>query len=304
MADTPLRFCRPRQRRTKGFSLREFQDPNKSRKAARPFPLDFDGPAHKKLRIEDAEKSPRFISPDTDPTTLCPYCDRPLPPTPTPTLQRLLDVTFLNSYSDVRPANPLGRKASIMAFATLCQRHQFESETLPMAAENGWPLSIDWDALGDRVCGMKINLEDIIADAERSDRGPRMQCIFWRELLEELKSSGSRRVSGVSGQFATFNKTQPGYYGELGSAIIHRVLYSLFASETSPDLVQPLTVREFIGRILVPEVGMRLIMQDKSLDMESAVRVMRESASYGVSMFPAEDSDAEDDRGGSSVSRG
>ncbi|KAF8208628.1 RTC4-like domain-containing protein, partial [Mycena galopus ATCC 62051] len=200
-----------------------------------------------------------------------------------------------------------------MAFATLCQRHQFESETLPMAAENGWPLSIDWDALGDRVCGMKINLEDIIADAgvplvcnsqdeensetleqERSDRGPRMQCIFWRELLEELKSSGSRRVSGVSGQFATFNKTQPGYYGELGSAIIHRVLYSLFASETSPDLVQPLTVREFIGRILVPEVGMRLIMQDKSLDMESAVRVMRESASYGVSMFPAEDSDAED----------
>jgi hypothetical protein len=81
----------------------------------------------------------------------------------------------------------------------------------------------------------------------------------------------------------------------LGSTIIHRTLYTLFASETSPDLVQPLTVLEFIGRILVPEVGVRLIMQDMSLDMESAVRVMRESTKYGVSMFPADDSDGEDE---------
>jgi hypothetical protein len=98
-----------------------------------------------------------------------------------------------------------------------------------MAVENGWPMSINWDDVKDRVFGMKIDLEDIIADTgvaivynsqheensdtreeEKSDCGPRMRCIFWKELLEELKSSGSRRVSGASGQFASFNKTQPG----------------------------------------------------------------------------------------------
>lgn len=82
-------------------------------------------------------------------------------------------------------------------------------------------------------------------------------------------------------------------YGELGSVIIHRTLYTLFGSETSPNLVQPLTVREFIGRVLVPEVGMRLIMEDLALDMERAAEVLRASATYGVSMFP-DDGDAEE----------
>ena len=43
-------------------------------------------------------------------------------------------------------------------------------------------------------------------------------------------------------------------------------------------------------RILVPEVGVRLIMEDRKLKgedaMETAVCILRESASYGVAMFP------------------
>ncbi|KAJ6581011.1 RTC4-like domain-containing protein [Mycena capillaripes] len=258
------------------------------------------------------DASIRFISPDRDPETLCPYCDLPLPATPTPTLRRLLTATFLKSWSDARPTNPLGRKAPMMAFAATCQRHIFESETLPLAIANGWPTSIDWDALEDRVVAMKSNLEEIIGDpgiqivydsqekppqeapVEEFDQGSRMQCIFWRELFAELKRSGSRRVSGATGQFATFNKMQPGYYGELGSVIIHKTLYRLFADHTNPDLVHPLTVREFISRVLVPEVGMRLIMEDMSLETNMAVEVLRASASYGVSMFPDE-GDTEDE---------
>jgi hypothetical protein len=33
-----------------------------------------------------------------------------------------------------------------------------------MAVKNGWPMSINWDDVKDRVFGMKIDLEDIIAD--------------------------------------------------------------------------------------------------------------------------------------------
>ena len=139
-----------------------------------------------------------------------------------------MTTAFLKSQSDARPTNPLGRKAPMMAFAATCQRHMFESETLPLAIANEWPSSIDWDALEDRVVAMKGHLEGIIGDLgvqivydsqdkppqetsiEEFNKGPRMQCIFWRELFEELKKSGSRQVSGTTGQFATFKKMQPG----------------------------------------------------------------------------------------------
>jgi hypothetical protein len=64
-----------------------------------------------------------------------------------------------------------------------------------------------------------------------------------------------------------------------------------------PDLVDPLTPNEFIQRILVPEVGMRLVMEDMDLnpdnksDKKRAVTVLRESASYGVAMFPEDGGD-------------
>ncbi|KAJ6631515.1 RTC4-like domain-containing protein [Mycena sp. CBHHK59/15] len=261
-----------------------------------------------------------FISPDTDPNTLCPYCDTPLPAMPTPLLKRLLDQTFKKSYRDVRPTNPLGRKAPINVFVTVCQRHRFESETLPEAEARGWPKQIDWTGLKGRVRAMKRDLALIIDDPgdpivyyrgeeqesrtkklkekeetpeEERRKSPRMRCIFWQEMVKEVKTQGSKGVKGVRGQFANFEKTQPGYYGELGSVIIHQTLYDMFPlAAINPDLVSPLTPNEFIQRILVPEVGMRLVMQDLLLevdelsDKKQAVAVLRESASYGVAMFP------------------
>ena len=54
--------------------------------------------------------------------------------------------------------------------------------------------------------------------------------------------------------------------------------------------ILPLTSNEFILRILVPEVALRLIMEDRELDgddgMHQALIVLRESSTYGVAMFP------------------
>ena len=48
----------------------------------------------------------------------------------------------------------------------------------------------------------------------------------------------------------------------------------------------PLTPQEFIQRILVPEAALALIMEDTGQDRAKAVQTMRESAGYGVAMFP------------------
>jgi RTC4-like domain len=57
-----------------------------------------------------------------------------------------------------------------------------------------------------------------------------------------------------------------------------------------PTRILPLTSNEFISRILVPEVALRLIMEDRDLEgndgMQEALIVLRESSIYGVAMFP------------------
>lgn len=95
-------------------------------------------------------------------------------------------------------------------------------------------------------------------------------------------------------------------YGELGSVIIHQTIYNLFPpSSFDPTLIIPLTPTEFIQRILVPEAAVGLIMEDLKLDPDDerqkakAVKILRESAAYGVAMFPDADTN---DGGGSGKS--
>jgi hypothetical protein len=170
------------------------------------------------------------ISPDTDPRTLCPYCDTPLPSSPSQFLINILAATRKKSTRDPRPSNPLGLKAPLAIFIVACQRHKFESQILPEAERKGWPKTIQWTKLGARVERMKDELQALIEDPggehvdvddgideveklfsdETSQKGPKARSIFWTEVMDEVKKKGSRAVVGVRGQFANFEKTQPG----------------------------------------------------------------------------------------------
>lgn len=91
-------------------------------------------------------------------------------------------------------------------------------------------------------------------------------------------------------------------YGELGSSIILQTLMDVFPlAQFRPELVSPLTPKEFMQRVLVPEVGVRLIMEDKGLKgqkgKDMALKILRESTSYGVAMFPEGGNEWEDGHG-------
>ena len=177
------------------------------------------------------------ISPDTDPRTLCPFCDTPLPFSPSPRLINILAATRKKSIRDPRPSNPLGLKAPLAIFIIVCQRHKFESQVLPEAERKGWPKTIQWQELGARVEHMKDELLALIEDpggkreiddgvnedideVERlfrddgddrpGGRSSTARSIFWTEVMDEVKKKGSRAVVGVRGQFANFEKAQPG----------------------------------------------------------------------------------------------
>ncbi|ESK87391.1 proteophosphoglycan ppg4 [Moniliophthora roreri MCA 2997] len=252
-----------------------------------------------------------FFNSDVDPRTLCPYCDARLPRSPTPLLKKLITRAAEKSQPHPRPTNSLGRKAPMAVFISVCQRHRFENEILPEAESKGWPKTIDFDQLEKRVIKMKNPLKELIDDETWKDQmdedeiafydhiSPRSLCVFWKEALQDVKEKGSKVAANVKSQFSNFEKTQPGYYGELGSVIIHHALYELFPpSSIEPHLVAPLDPKEFIQRVLVPEVGVRLIMEDKKLiggaGAREAVQILRDSSKYGVAMFPEDGGEWDD----------
>lgn len=172
-----------------------------------------------------------MFSPEVDPRALCPYCDTPLPENPTSLLLDLIVATKKKASSDPRPSNPLGLKAPVAVFVTVCQRHRFESQILPEAERKGWPKTIEWMKVANRVMKMKNVLQALIDDPgdsnmgerieddweipfsdkrTRKQKGPKANSIFWNEVIQEIKEKGSRVVAGVRGQFANFEKAQPG----------------------------------------------------------------------------------------------
>ncbi|KZT09830.1 uncharacterized protein LAESUDRAFT_461612 [Laetiporus sulphureus 93-53] len=256
-----------------------------------------------------------YLNSAVDPSTLCPWCDEPLPSAPTPHLLALIATAREASWPDPRPTNCLGLRADLGLFVDVCQRHEFENHHVPLARRRGWPTGIDWDGLSARVQALQPWLQEIVDDVdedfqlgaekedesdERSDGDkwndrPRKGSVFWRDVVTRIKKKGSRQLAGVAGQFASFNKTQPGYYGELGYVIIHQTIYNLFPpSSFDPHSTLPLTPTDFIQLVLAPEAAVSLVMHDMDQTREQAIATLHESAEYGVAMFPDDHPDGED----------
>lgn len=135
-----------------------------------------------------------------DPKALCPYCDMPFPPNPTPLLLAMLK--RIPRYPDPRPTNPLGLKAPLLSYVSMCQRHEFEMQLLPKARAAGWPTNIDFAALPERICALRQGMAMVLRDKETS--------VFWRELKKQIDKQGARKTMGITNQFDSFERSQPG----------------------------------------------------------------------------------------------
>ncbi|THU98011.1 hypothetical protein K435DRAFT_661700, partial [Dendrothele bispora CBS 962.96] len=249
-----------------------------------------------------------FIDPTVD-GHLCPFCDSSLPPFISPYLQQLLDKAKAKSQGNPRPGNPQGMSSSLEVWASVCARHQFESDLLPEAERQGWPTEIAWGTLKGRIESLKPKLVDLVNNSYVSvDGGERVRardiCVFWKEAIEEAQTlGGSRNAGKVRNQYLNFDKSQLGYYGERGWTIVYQVVSDMFPINQQLADFRPLVFNTFMERILVPEVSKLLIMEDKGLEGSGgaveAVSVMRQSSRYGVAMFPeANDIGEESDGGG------
>lgn len=98
-----------------------------------------------------------------DPNTICPFCDRKLPENPSVTLKEMRAELETKTWLSPTIDNPYHRNAvSFRDFIGHCTRHRFETEQLPAAAANGWPMSPDFSTIFDRVCREYISLAAIV----------------------------------------------------------------------------------------------------------------------------------------------
>lgn len=141
-----------------------------------------------------------------DPSTLCPFCDEKLPPKPSPLYQSLLEAAKRKAYPDPRPTNPRGLKALMSVYVASCKRHRFEAHQIPEAIAKGWPTDINFGRVRERVENLNVGLAKLV----RGEGGARNESIYWTTVIKEVQKVGSRAVSGVKGQFESFEKTQPG----------------------------------------------------------------------------------------------
>ncbi|KZT33098.1 hypothetical protein SISSUDRAFT_1037280 [Sistotremastrum suecicum HHB10207 ss-3] len=219
---------------------------------------------------------------ESDLRPLCPFCDEILPETPSQELRALIET--VSSTADPRPGNRNGRKAPLMTYISICQRHRWESKDLPMAVARGWPQEIDFATLPDRVASFSDEISAIMENPWTSS--------FFVKCAELLISSAKSRAKRLGSTMALTRMMQPGYYGGRGYVIIRNIVRQCHTVDNAQlKEIAPLSADQFQESVLMPEIAKRLIMQDMTVKDEAAAEILRQSIEYGSIMFP----DLEDD---------
>jgi hypothetical protein len=191
------------------------------------------------------ERSP---SPDRGP--VCPMCGEPV------------DQELLDSFSKKR-------------YMTITQQQRFCHAHKMQSARDTWSdrkyPKIDWERLDKRIAKHHRSLKKIL-EGEPSHYG----AIY----TQGIKDGSNRTLLKM-----TENLT-PGYYGTKGLRVMTEKLIDQFSSLLRKAAVRDRVVSArgqttFVQCVLVPELAVRLIMEDMAVDEEEARDIMKESIAIG-----------------------
>ncbi|KAF9432669.1 hypothetical protein BGZ76_010492 [Entomortierella beljakovae] len=172
-----------------------------------------------------------------------------------------------------------------------CRIHVAEERIVPMGIKRGYPTVIDFSKLEDRVNKFVTELIRVISKKTPS--------VFLDSALERYRSMGTLGARRAHVVLANVEKTIPGYYGSKGSAELSRILAKIFLESNllTHEHSDPQKPIEYIQQVLVPEAGLRLIAEDRTLlnhmkdggqsekvSLEEALEIMQESVEFGSYM--------------------
>ncbi|KAJ7929410.1 hypothetical protein B0H13DRAFT_2310560 [Mycena leptocephala] len=227
-----------------------------------------------------------------------PYCKTLIPQDLSPTIMHL----FAQKRQLIHEHGPTAPGCWEL-IEQICQALGKDAERgrcLVKAKDAGWPTTIDFDALPDRVSRVLPELRALQRDSDLLLVSP-----VWNKFLERIDFKVFA-FSRSSAKFATAN-LGVGYFGPKGYAVILAALKSTKnrawqdKDETANDLYPTLaeltdipedwdefddasnliSTNEFVKFILIPHVAATLISQDLQISLQDAVTVLEDSAVYG-----------------------
>ncbi|KAF6742807.1 hypothetical protein DFP72DRAFT_829593 [Ephemerocybe angulata] len=217
------------------------------------------------------------------PNGLCPFCDDVLPDTLTPALKERLSDLVSKTNRAPAPYNPHHRQASMLLYMDFCAQHKFERDEVPKATKENWPTTIDFEGVPDRVRSFETELQEVMEALTEST-------FFETAASTFSTSNGGGGKSGALRELNVLGKQGAAYYGERGFYVIVETLRKMFPeSEYDAEANKPLPWDSAVVEVLLPETAILLIMQDRNVSLDEAVRIHGESRVFGTLQHPIDD---------------
>ena len=183
-------------------------------------------------------------------TSVCPMC------------KKVVDPAVLQDFSK-------GRKMNVQKQTAFCREHN-RLTALATWLERGYP-EINWAQLEKRLEFQRPFLYKVIQTGKS----------YYADKFAESVKSGTNRTL-----LKTDANMVPGYYGPRGFTAMSEVLGRQFDDTLREGAVHQTLISArgsvaFMQMVLLPEVAVRLIMEDLIIDEEAARDVMLESAAIG-----------------------
>ncbi|KAI0873462.1 RTC4-like domain-containing protein [Hypoxylon argillaceum] len=161
-------------------------------------------------------------------------------------------------------------KMSVKQQTAFCRLHKRRSAEAA-GLEKGYP-KIDWEALNSRCRAHQSFLRNILEGTQVS---------HYRKVFKEKVDSGKNRTLLTSQDNLT-----PGYYGPRGLQVMTGFIMSALSNvirrrAVEDKLISARSYTGYVQTVLVPELTVRLIMEDMSVTEERARNVLEESVEIG-----------------------
>ncbi|KAJ5122013.1 hypothetical protein N7448_003142 [Penicillium atrosanguineum] len=169
------------------------------------------------------------------------------------------------------------------------EQQQFCASHQQNTAEKEWEASgypdINWDTFDERVQKHYTDLEKLLVPDCTS---------YYRNILDTTLKSGQAKNFRLTLTGKGIETISCGYYGTKGAArmlqaIVDRFSLKLRRLASSDHIVKAAGVAGYAQSVLVPELAVRLVMEDMDVSDDAARQILRESIQLGQRLNPAAD---------------
>ncbi|KAL2112522.1 hypothetical protein VUR80DRAFT_7375 [Thermomyces stellatus] len=201
-------------------------------------------------------------SPLSDPSSVDGFADERTTKAQCPYCKNSVDKDALEKFSK-------GAYMTLRMQRRFCTQHKINDARAEWKTK-GYP-DIDWAHLDERISSHHSYLEQIL-------RGKR--CYYGDLLAKDVKAGLKRDLAK-----ADFNST-PGYYGERGFRIMQEGIFARFSKllrkrAVEDGLVSARGYSLYVQAVLVPELAVRLVMEDMGVGEGAARGILEESTWVG-----------------------